>query len=111
MSEKKVAGFLGRRIRTLRKSRNLTQEQLGGKAGINYKHLGAIERGDENPSLSILTKIADGLGVEISELFTFHHEEPDPAKLRRMIVNSVNSLGDQEIEKLRLLFKIIKILR
>jgi len=76
MRENKVAGFLGRRIRTLRKSKNLTQEQLGEESGINYKHLGAIERGEENPSLSALQKIAKGLGIEILELFRFQHEEP-----------------------------------
>lgn len=108
MREKKVAGFLGQRIRTLRKSKNLTQEQLGGKAGINYKHLGAIERGDENPSLSVLDKIADGLGVEILELFRFQHEEADPVKLRKMIADLVK---DEKVDRLQLILKIINATR
>lgn len=108
MREKKVAGFLGRRIRTLRKSKNLTQEQLGGKAGINYKHLGAIERGDENPSLSVLDRIADGLGVEILELFRFQHEETDPVKLRKMISDLVK---DEKVDKLQLILKIVKAIK
>ncbi len=108
MREKNIAAFLGRRIRTLRKSRNLTQEQLGGKAGINYKHLGAIERGDENPSLSVLDKIADGLGVEILELFRFQHEETDPVKLRKMIADLVK---DEKVDKLQLILKIINAIR
>ena len=108
MTEKKVAGLLGRRIRTLRKSKNLTQEQLGGRAGINYKHLGAIERGDENPSLSVLDKIADGLGVEILELFRFQHEETDPVKLRKMIADLVK---DEKVDRLQLILKIIDAIR
>lgn len=103
MGENKVAGSLGRRIRTLRKSKKLTQEQLGVKSGINYKHLGAIERGDENPSLSILEKIADGLGVEILELFRFQHEETDPAKLKKMISDLVK---DEKVDRLQLILKI-----
>ena len=108
MRENKVAGFLGRRIRTLRKSKNLTQEQLGVNSGINYKHLGAIERGDENPSLSILEKIADGLGVEILELFRFQHEETDPAKLRKMIADLAK---DEKVERLQLILKIINVIK
>jgi transcriptional regulator with XRE-family HTH domain len=108
MREKKVAGLLGRRIRTLRKSKNLTQEQLGGRAGINYKHLGAIERGDENPSLSVLDKIADGLGVEILELFRFQHEETDPVKLRKMMADLVK---DEKVDRLQLILNIINATR
>jgi transcriptional regulator with XRE-family HTH domain len=36
---------LGRRIRALRLRRELTQEGLREQAGVNYKYLGAVERG------------------------------------------------------------------
>ena len=108
MKEKKVAELLGLRIRVLRRLRNLTQEQLGENSRINYKHLGAIERGEENPSLSVLQKVASGLGVEIAELFRFHHEETDPAKLKKMILNIINNIPHENVEKLQLLHKIIK---
>ncbi len=105
MREKNVAELLGRRIRALRKLKNLTQERLGERSGINYKHLGAIERGEENPSLSVLQKIAKGLGVEIRELFSFQHEETDSTKLRRMIFDLVK---DKKVERLQLILKIVK---
>lgn len=111
MSEKNVAEFLGRRIRTLRKSKNLTQEELGGRAGINYKHLGAIERGDENPSLSVLDKIADGLRVEILELFRFQHEETDPVKLKKILTGIINSIENKEVERLQTILKIVNTLK
>jgi len=108
MRENKTAEFLGRRIRSVRKSRNLTQEQLGERSRISYKHLGAIERGEENPSLSVLQKIAKGLEVEISELFSFQHEETDSAKLRRMIIDLVK---DEKVERLQLILKVVKALK
>lgn len=108
MREKKTAELLGRRIRALRKSSNLTQERLGERSMISYKHLGAIERGEENPSVSVLQKIAKGLGVEISELFSFQHEEIDSTKLRRMIIDLVK---DEKVERLQLILKIVKALK
>ena len=108
MREKKAAELLGRRIRGLRKSKNLTQEQLGERSRISYKHLGAIERGEENPSLSVLQKIAKGLGVEISELFSFQHEETDSAKLKKMIADLAK---DEKVDRLQLILKIINAIK
>jgi len=67
----------GRRVRELRKRANMTQEALGSAAGINFKYVGAVERGEENPSLSIIIKLATGLGVEPVELFELEHVQPE----------------------------------
>ena len=60
--------ILGQRIRQLRKLRGLTQEELGQKAGIDYKHLGRIERGDKVASLDAMEKLATALEVDYYEL-------------------------------------------
>jgi len=60
---------LGEKIRYLRKSNDLTQQQLADKADIDYSYLGAIERGEKNPTLDIIEKIANGLEIEIYKLF------------------------------------------
>lgn len=112
MENDRTAEFLGRRIRALRKSKGFTQEELGAECEINYKYLGAIERGEENPSLSILQKIAKGLGVEILELFRFHHEERDPAKLKKEVLDAINRIAKEEgEEKLRVILKVVNALR
>ena len=108
MKKDDIAVLLGRKIRNLRKSKGWTQEELGASCSINYKYIGAIERGEENPSLSVLQKIAEGLGVEISELFRDHHEDRDPAKLRKDIINRI---GKEEEEKLRLIVRILDALK
>jgi len=60
---------LGKRIRTLRKLKALTQEELGEKAGLSYKFIGEIERGMVNLSLDSLVKIANALDVKAGDLF------------------------------------------
>jgi transcriptional regulator with XRE-family HTH domain len=108
MKRRKVADLLGRRIRALRKSKGLTQEQLGAACGVNYKFIGGIERGEENPSLSILQKIAEGLGMEVIELFSFQHEESDPDKLKKMITDIIK---DEKSDRLQLILKIINAIK
>lgn len=61
----------GRRIRQLRKAKGLTQEQLAGKAGLDAKYYGSLERGERNATLTSLEKVASALGVEPLQLFLF----------------------------------------
>ena len=60
---------LGRRLSVLRKEKDLTQEQLGSKSGIDWKHIGFIEQGRMAPTVRTSYRIAKGLGIKIEELF------------------------------------------
>ena len=53
----------GREVRRLRKARRLTIEQLAERAELSTNYLGAVERGEKNPSLSTIVGIAQGLAV------------------------------------------------
>jgi len=66
--------LLGRRIRALRNMKGWTQEELGQRADVNYKFIGEIERGRQNPSLNVLYKIATAMQVDLPELFRSEHE-------------------------------------
>lgn len=66
------------RVRVLRKASDLTQQQLADKAGMDYKHLGSIERREKNLTIDNVEKIAKGLGVEAHQLFLFTQEVLKP---------------------------------
>ena len=99
--------LLGKRIRELRKKKGLTQEELGARAGISYKYLGSIERGLENPSFRHLAKIARALGVELSELFQFHHLEPSRERLLKDINQLLSRMSDSQLQLAYRLLKAI----
>ena len=61
--------LVGENIRSLRKARGWSQEELGEHAELSYKFIGEIERGAVNPSLDSLAGIAAALNIEISKLF------------------------------------------
>lgn len=99
--------LLGRRIRSLRQARRLTQQRLGERAHLNYKYIGGVERGEENPSLAVLERIATGLDVDLLELFHFAHEESSPSILRR----SLNRLlAKADTIQLQLVYKVVNAL-
>ncbi len=62
------AEIIGQNIRELRKSLNLSQQQMAEKAEISYKYLGEIERGVVNLSVEILMKISDALQITPDKL-------------------------------------------
>ena len=100
-----VRKLLGQRIRYLRNLRSMTQEQLGDKADVNYKYLGAIERGEKNPSADNLAKIAGALDVKLNELFIFEHEIEDIQLLKKMIDDL---LKDANRKEFKTIYRVIK---
>lgn len=66
----------GRILRGLRRARNLTQEELAHRAGMDVTYLSDLERGRWNPSLAMLIDLAHGLGVHPSKLLEDLKVEP-----------------------------------
>ena len=55
-------------IRTLvriRKEQCLTQKELAARTGIDQGDISRLENGSRNPSLNMLKKLADGLGMSL----------------------------------------------
>lgn len=64
-----IRRVFGARVRGLRLSAGLTQEELAHRAGMHWTYLGGIERGERNPSLLNICRLASALGVAPSNLF------------------------------------------
>lgn len=90
--------LLGHRIRSLRQDRGLTQQQLGERAELNYKYLGAVERGEENPSLLVLERLANALEAELMDLFRFRHEETSPQALRKSLTDLLSAADTSQLQ-------------
>lgn len=74
-----AARLLGHRIRDLRQHRGRTQMDFAYIVGMNVAHLGRIERGETNPTLETIVRLADALGVTASDLVTGIRIEHYPA--------------------------------
>ena len=48
-----------------RNSLNLTQKELAERTGINQADISKIENGTRNPSLNLLKRLADGMGMAL----------------------------------------------
>ena len=99
--------LLGRRIRSLRNIKGWTQQELGSRADINYKFLGEIERGRQNPSFNVLLKIASALEVELPELIRFGHEISDRREIEGRIKEILKTIPDDALRQILMLLRVL----
>jgi transcriptional regulator with XRE-family HTH domain len=59
---------LGWAVRELRGRRRLSQEALGARARLHRNYIGAIERGEINPTFRTLLHLSAGLAMPLSML-------------------------------------------
>lgn len=57
------------RIADLRRNLGLSQRQIAEKCGVTQQFIQQIESGKKNPSVKVLTKLAEALDSSIDELF------------------------------------------
>jgi transcriptional regulator with XRE-family HTH domain len=66
--EEVSSGRLGERVRALRRERGWSLEVLAQRSGVSRAMISKLERGEKNPTLVVAAKVAEGLGMNLSEL-------------------------------------------
>lgn len=61
--------LVGRNIRRIRVAKGVSQERLAFDASVDRSYLGGMERGQQNPTVDVLERVAMTLGVPLRELF------------------------------------------
>ena len=69
MDNKKILIKFGEKVRSLRKERGFSQEELSFRAELHRTYIGMIERAEKNITLVNIEKIAKALDVKIKDLF------------------------------------------
>ena len=65
----KASALVARNIRRLRVARALSQEMLAVDAGIDRTYVSRLERGLDNPTVTVLEKLARAFSSNIEDLF------------------------------------------
>jgi transcriptional regulator with XRE-family HTH domain len=77
--------LFGRRVRAIRKTAQITQEDASERAHLNSKYLGEIERGEKRPSFGAILALNNALNVSPAVFFHFDREERNEKVLRKKI--------------------------
>ncbi|MBD1382013.1 helix-turn-helix domain-containing protein [Metabacillus arenae] len=86
-----IQAIIARNLSNLRKSRNLTLDQVSEFTGVSKAMLAQIEKGKSNPTVTTLWKIANGLQVSFS-LFM----KEDVPKVKKINIKELDPVSDNE---------------
>lgn len=86
----KLAKHVGETLRKIRKERGISLQELADITEVSKLTLSNIERGEANPSLTVIWKIANGLTIPISALLNEKQEVVVSRKNNRNKVLSTN---------------------
>ena len=64
-----IKSKVGKRIREIREQINMSQKDLAYSSDLDRSYIASVESGQRNISIVNLEKIANSLGVTLSELF------------------------------------------
>ena len=101
-----IKKLLGKRIQKIRKSKNLTQEQVAEIIEMEPASLSNIENGKYYPTAENLEKIIKVLEVQPSELFMFEHLAPV-----KEILSEMNSYMEKDEKLARLMYKFFQLIK
>jgi len=101
MNGQDVRELLGKRVQFYRKQRQLSQAALAEKADISTTFLSKIERGIKYPTSETISGIANGLGVELCDLFRQDEMSAD-------YKNILDRLQNDVMQKVETVFKAYK---
>ena len=89
MEMEDVRHLVGERVQILRKRKQLSQEELASRIGIDAKSLSRLERGQHYPSLETLERIRVVLEVELKDFFDFDGK-PSAEELRDFLMRTAS---------------------
>lgn len=71
ITHKHILEKFGEKMQKIRKAQGISQEELAAKLAMHKNYIGMVERGERNPTIRTLYKIAKALKVNSSELLPF----------------------------------------
>lgn len=102
--------ILGAQLRSFRILKGFSIEELSHKAGINPSHLGKIERGERNFTVSSLNKIVEALGITYLQLFHFEKDPAPELSANPIIEKTLAYLSVMTAEEQKHIYKTVQLL-
>lgn len=105
--------MFGDRLKELRKNKNLSQEKLGEFLGVSSNAVYSWEVGRSQPSIEIITKLADYFNVTTDYLLGFNQNDLDNMEKLKIALKEVGIMAqdDLTIEELETALKVVDMIR
>lgn len=93
-----------KKLKSIRKSRKLTQEQLAELVDVDFRYISFLENARSFPSCDLLEKITKALNISYADLFIYE-ENLSREEIKKQLIEIIQLLDDKNLYTL---FKIAK---
>lgn len=101
-----VQELFGKKIRAIRRGRDMTQEKLAELSGLSLQYIGEIERGARNPSLTTVESLAAAFAIPLAELFNLAEFELSVDDVRQLLIKQIENADES---RLRSFFRVSQV--
>ncbi|WP_404427176.1 helix-turn-helix domain-containing protein [Ureibacillus chungkukjangi] len=102
-----ISEVIGERIRSLRKEKKMSQEELAHLASLSNTYIGQVERGEKNITVESLSNIATALKVPLEDLFRYSETK---SVNNEVLLKIVDKLHDRSLVEQEEVLKVIDII-
>ena len=108
-----LAKAMGKRIKEIRKSAELTQEKLAEKTGLSVEYISRIERGLAQPSFRTVDLMSEALNVTAKDFWDFNapvafKDKKKEARQKKDYLDAISSeLKGMEVRELTVVYNVI----
>ncbi len=102
-----ILKVFGKRLRSLRRAKDLTQEQVAERAGLSLQSVGEIERGRGNPTLVNVERLSDALNVELTELFDLGDTKMTMAQAKEELLSLLGGANEEELRSILTIARVL----
>lgn len=99
---------IGKRLRYIRQSKNISIYKLSEKTGISQNHISGIELGKRQPTVDTLKRLVAPLGITLAELFNENENISILSNNERELVENYRILPNEKADILLKLSDILK---
>ena len=99
---------LGEKIKSLRKSKGISQEELAAMLKINRNYLSRVETGKSEPTAGILKQIAIIFNIDLNSLLDINNDNQDVSEKVKYIVNNCKYLHEKDLDFIVRIITVMK---
>jgi transcriptional regulator with XRE-family HTH domain len=99
--------LFGKRVRAIRRTAQITQEDAAERAHLNPKYLGEIERGEKRPSFEAILALSTALNVSPAAFFQFDQEDRNEKALRKKIEVLLQKSDPEQLQRVHRVLKAL----
>ena len=99
---------LGEKIKSLRKSKGVSQEELAAMLKINRNYLSRVETGKSEPTAGILKQIAIIFNIDLNSLLDINNDNQDISEKVEYIVNNCKYLHEKDLDFIVRIITVMK---